>query len=74
MTMVVGIYPFCHQPGESRVALVDVSIRFRLGKFAYMADLGKCSFQVAMPENQQKLFRLILFANNEIEKGAVQIF
>ena len=54
--------------------LVDVLIRFRLIKFACVADLSKCFFQVAMPENQQKLFRLIWFANNDIEKGAVQIF
>ena len=54
--------------------LVDVLIRFRLGKFACMADLSKCFFQVAMPENQQKLFRLIWFADNDIEKAAVQIF
>ena len=54
--------------------LVDVLIRFRLGKFACMADLSKCFFQVAMPENQQKLFRLIWFADNVIEKAAVKNF
>ena len=54
--------------------LVDVLIRFRLGKFACMANLSKCFFQVAMPKNQQKLFRLIWFADNDIEKAAVQIY
>ena len=30
--------------------LVEVLTRFRLGKFACMADLSKCFFQVAVPE------------------------
>ena len=62
-------------PGSNLLnILVDVLIRFRLGKFACMADLSKCFFQVALPENQQKLFRLIWFTDNDIEKAAVQIY
>ena len=54
--------------------LVDAFIRFRWGKFACIADLSKCFFQVAMLKNHQKLFRLIWFGNNDIEKGTVQIY
>ena len=36
--------------------LVEVLTRFRLGKFACMADLSKCFFQVAVPETQRDLF------------------
>ena len=33
--------------------LMEVLARFRLGKFACMADLNKCFFQIAMPEEQR---------------------
>ena len=36
--------------------LVEVLTRFRLGKFACIADLSKCFFQVAVPEAQRDLF------------------
>ena len=39
--------------------LLDVLIRFWLGKFACVADLSKCFFQVRLPKNQQDLFRLM---------------
>ena len=32
--------------------LLNVLIRFRLGKFACVADLSKCFFQVRLPQNQ----------------------
>ena len=39
-------------------SLVEVLTRFRLGKFACMADLSKCFFQVAVPEAQRTRFEL----------------
>ena len=39
--------------------LVEVLTRFRMGKFACMPALSKCFFQVAMPEAQRDLFRII---------------
>ena len=43
--------------------LVEVLTRFRIGIFAAMADLSKCFFQLAMPEKQRDLFRIIWFKN-----------
>ena len=38
-------------PSENLLnGLVDVLTRFRLGKFACMADVSKCFFQVSIPE------------------------
>ena len=54
--------------------LVEVLTRFRLGKFAAMADLSKCFFQVAMPEKQRDLFRIIWFKNNDLDGGEPQVF
>ena len=39
-----------------------------------MADISKCFFQVALPREQQDLFRLIWFKNNDIHAGETQIF
>ena len=54
--------------------LLDVLIHFRLGKFACVADLSKCFFQVRFPKNQQDLFRLVWFKDNNINNGIVQIY
>ena len=54
--------------------LVEVLTRFRLGKFAAMADLSKCFFQVAMPKKQRDLFRIIWFKNNDLDGGEPQVF
>ena len=35
--------------------LVEVLIRFRIGRYACIADLSKCFFQVVMPETQRDL-------------------
>ena len=32
--------------------LVDVLMRFRMGKYAYVADVSKCFFQIKLPRNQ----------------------
>ena len=52
--------------------LVSVLIRFRLGKFACMADLSKCYFQISLPESQQDLFRLIWYTDNDLDRGEIQ--
>ena len=54
--------------------LLDVLIRFRLGKFACVADLSKCFFQVRLPKNQQNLFRLVWFKDNNKNDGIIQIY
>ena len=54
--------------------LVKVLTRFRLGKFACMADLSKCFFQVAVPEAQRDLFRIIWFSNGDLEASKPQVF
>ena len=54
--------------------LVEVLTRFRLGKYACMADLSKCFFQIAMPGEQQDLFRLVWYDKNDIDNGHLQVF
>ena len=54
--------------------LVEASTRFRLGKFAYVADLSKCFFQVQILSSQRDLFRLIWFKNNDVKTGDVQVY
>ena len=62
-------------PGENLLnGLVDVLTRFRLGKFASMAVVSKCFFQVLIPESQRDLFRLIWFNNNNLVNGFTQIY
>ena len=39
-----------------------------------MADLSKCFFQVAIPEKQRDLFRLIWFQDNILDSGELQFF
>ena len=51
--------------------LVEVLTRFRLGKFACVADLRKCFFQVQIPPSQRDLFRLIWF-KDDVKTGDVQ--
>ena len=49
--------------------------RFRLEKFACMADVStKCFFQVSIPEIQRYLFRLIWFKDNDLDCGITQIY
>ena len=55
-------------------SLVNVLIRFRLAKFACMADLSKRYFQISLPESQQDLFRLIWYANNDLDRGEIQSY
>ena len=46
--------------------------RFRLGKYALMSDLSKCFFQILLPQDQQDLFRILWFKNDDIEAGVLE--
>ena len=51
--------------------LVHVLTRFRRGKFGLMADITKCFFQIALPESQRDLFRILWFENDNIDTGKI---
>ena len=54
--------------------LVEVLVRFRSGKYACIADLCRCLFQVVVPEAQRDLLRIIWFRNSDLEGGEPQVF
>ena len=54
--------------------ITEVLIRFRLGKYACLADLSRCFFQVKVPRSQQDLFRIVWFNNNDIVKGETKVY
>ena len=49
--------------------LSSVLARFRMRQYALMADIRKCFSQVLLPEDQQDLFRILWFQNDDIENG-----
>ena len=51
--------------------LADILARFRLGKFAMMADLTKCFFQIGVPAEQRDLFRILWLDKNHLREGNV---
>ena len=54
--------------------LTDVLTRFRWGRFACMADLSKCFFQISIPEDQRDLFRLVWLKNNGTKLAKIEVF
>ena len=54
--------------------LSHILSRFRVGKFAFMADITECFFQVNLAEKQRDLFRLLWIDNNDIEQGKIITF
>ena len=54
--------------------LTQVLTRFRVGRYACMADLSKCFFQVSVPESQRDLPRVVWYRNINFEKGEAQVF
>ena len=54
--------------------LVEVLIRFWFGRYAGIADLSKCFFQVSLPRAQRDLFRFIWFKGSDIDSGELQTF
>ena len=54
--------------------LVEVLTRFRLGKYACIADLSKCFFQVSIPGAQRDRFRIVWFKDNDVDSGEMQTY
>ena len=54
--------------------LSHVFARFRMGKYALMADLSKCFLQILLPEEQQDLFRILWYKEDDITKGEIEEF
>ena len=54
--------------------LVEVLIRFRLGRYACVADISKCFFQVGIPCDQQDWFRIVWYEKNDLDHGKPQVF
>ena len=54
--------------------LVHVLARFRKGKYALMADITKCLFQIKLPVAQRDLCRLLWFGNDDVHKGKLVSF
>ena len=54
--------------------LVEVLTRFRVRRYACTVDLSNCFFQVAIPESQKDLFRLIWFRSNDVDEGKAQLY
>ena len=48
--------------------LVHVLARLRRGKYALMADITKCFFQMKLPKAQRDLCRLFSFENDDVHK------
>ena len=47
---------------------------FRVRKYALMADLNKCFFQILLSRDQRDLFHILWFSNDDIESGELQPF
>ena len=45
-----------------------VLARFRIGKYALMADITKCFFQIKLPEAQKDLCCLLWFENDNVRE------
>ena len=54
--------------------LVNVLMHFRMEKYACVADVSKCFFQIKLPQDQQDWFHIIWFKDNNIDSGEIQIF
>ena len=52
--------------------LVDVLMRFCMGKYTCVADVSKCFFQIKLPWDQQDWFHIIWFKDN-MDRGEIQI-
>ena len=54
--------------------LLEVLIRFRLGRYACVADINKRFFQTGIPCDQQHWFRIVWYENNDLDHGKPQVF
>ena len=60
-------------PDELNI-LSHVLARFRIGKYALMADVSKCFLQILLPKEQQDLFRILWFKENNFHNGEIEEF
>ena len=54
--------------------IIEVLMCFRLGKYACVADLSRCFFQVKVPRFQQDLFRIVWFNNDDIVENETKVY
>ena len=52
--------------------LAHVLAKFRLGKYALISDLSKCFFHVRLPEEQQDVFRIWWYKDDDVELGEME--
>jgi len=45
-----------------------------MGQYALMADISKCFFQMLLPEEQQDLFQILWFKDDDIQKGEHKMY
>ena len=53
--------------------LVEVLIRFRMDRYACVADISKYFFQVGVPCDQQIWFKIVWYENNDLDHGKLQV-
>ena len=49
-------------------------MRLRIRKYACVADVSKCFFQIKLPRDQQDWFHIIWFKDYNVVSGEIQIF
>ena len=54
--------------------LLDVLMRFRMGKYACATDVSRCFLQIKLPRSQQDWFRIIWFEGNDLDGGKIKIY
>ena len=50
------------------VPLFDVITRFRMGKYAIIADLKECFFQIGIPPEQRDFFRIVGYVEDDFNR------
>ena len=54
--------------------LLDVLMRFRMGKYACAVDVSRYFLQIKLPRSQQDWFRIIWFEGNDLDGGKIKIY
>ena len=55
-------------------SLAHMLARLRKGKYALIADITKCFFQMKLPEAQRDLCRLLWFEKDDVHNGKLSSF
>ena len=50
------------------VPLFDVITRFRVGKYAMIANLKECFFQIGIPPEQRDFFCILWYADDTLDR------